>query len=85
MTRRVLVTGGSRGIGKAMAIALAKSGLDVAINYLHNHDSARKTLELIHDLGGKASLLPFDVSDRKSSGAAIIADMEQHGVFWGVV
>lgn len=57
-----LVTGASRGIGRAIAIQLAKDGYHVIINYKSNHEAARETLRLITEAGGTAELLPFDVS-----------------------
>ena len=57
-----LVTGGSRGIGKAIAIKLAKAGFHVIINYRQQHDEAQNTLNYIIEEGGTAELLAFDVS-----------------------
>ena len=64
MSKRVLVSGGSRGIGRAIAMALSDQGYEVAINYLRNHDAATETLGTIEATGGSAYLLPFDVADR---------------------
>ncbi len=64
MTRRVLVTGGSRGIGRAIAIQLAKSGLEVCLNYRSNDQAAAETLSAIQEEGGKATSLRFDIADR---------------------
>ncbi len=58
-----LVTGGSRGIGKAIALKLAADGFHVIINYRSNHTEAEITLNQIIEDGGSAELLPFDVSD----------------------
>lgn len=85
MKKRVLVAGASRGIGRAISIALASQGFSISINYLGNHEAARKTLDLITSNGGSASLLPFDVSDRDSARELIENDMESHGPYWGVV
>jgi 3-oxoacyl-[acyl-carrier protein] reductase len=85
MKRGVLVSGGSRGIGRAIAIALAARGFEVGINYLHNHEAAGDTLAAIHAAGGSAYLLPFDVADREATRAAITRDMEARGPYWGVV
>lgn len=57
-----LVTGGSRGIGRAICVQLAKDGYSVIVNYKSNHAAAEETLRLIHEVGGTAELLPFDVS-----------------------
>jgi 3-oxoacyl-[acyl-carrier protein] reductase len=63
-TRRyALITGGSRGIGKAAVIQLARDGFYVLINYHSNHKEAGLTLEEIQSLGGEGELLPFDVSN----------------------
>lgn len=85
MNKRVLVTGASRGIGRAISLVLAAQGFEVAINYLRQHDSARATLETIQAAGGKAALLPFDVANREQAREVISGDMEKHGVYWGVV
>ncbi len=57
-----IVTGGSRGIGRAISIRLAEEGATVIINYLTHQDSARETLREIEASGGKAEVLRFDVS-----------------------
>jgi 3-oxoacyl-[acyl-carrier protein] reductase len=85
MTRRVLVTGASRGIGAAIARELARAGHSIAINYRSGESAAEAVRAEIEDGGGHATLLPFDVSDRASAEAALLADIEQHGAFWGVV
>ncbi len=66
-----LVTGASRGIGKAIAIQLAKDGYYVLINYRSNHNEANDTLQTIESAGGKAELLAFDVSDKNAIKEAI--------------
>jgi 3-oxoacyl-[acyl-carrier protein] reductase len=58
-----LVTGGSRGIGRAICIKLAEIGYSVLINYQSNATAAEETKNLIENAGGQAELLPFDVSD----------------------
>lgn len=85
MTTRVLVTGSSRGIGRAIALALAAQGHEIGINYLHNHAAAQDTLCAIHADGGSAYLIPFDVSDRDAAQAAILRDVADRGIYWGVV
>ncbi len=68
-----LVTGGSRGIGKAVAMRLAADGMPVVINYKRNTAAAEETKQAIETAGGRCELLPFDTSDPK----AIEAAMEQ--------
>ncbi len=63
--KNALVTGGSRGIGKAIALKLAADGHYVLINYRSKHEEAQKVLEEIRKNGGEGELLPFDVSDSK--------------------
>ena len=66
-----LVTGGSRGIGRAVAVKLAKMGYRVIINYMSNDVEAEKTLAMIREAGSDGELLKFDVSDATASQAAI--------------
>jgi 3-oxoacyl-[acyl-carrier protein] reductase len=58
-----LVTGGSRGIGRAIALELARQGADVAINYAHNAEAATQVLSTITAMGRRAVALPADVGD----------------------
>lgn len=58
-----LVTGGSRGIGKAVSVALARDGYYVLINYKSNETEAQNTLSRIKEVGGDGELMPFDVSN----------------------
>ena len=66
-----LVTGGSRGIGRAVAIKLAGQGWPVLINYRSNQEAAQATLDEIVAAGGQGELLPFDVSDPQATDAAM--------------
>lgn len=62
MSKIALISGGSRGIGKAIAIQLASEGMHVIINYLKNEKAASETLNTIQENGGSAELLQFDAS-----------------------
>jgi 3-oxoacyl-[acyl-carrier protein] reductase len=73
-----LVTGGSRGIGRAISITLAKEGYAVIVNYHTNEQAALEVKQIIEADGGHAELLPFDVSDEKSVDAAILSWQESH-------
>jgi NAD(P)-dependent dehydrogenase (short-subunit alcohol dehydrogenase family) len=66
-----LVTGGSRGIGRAASEALAKQGAHVVINYVSNESAARETAQAIEQAGGKAELLQFDVANGEAAEKAI--------------
>ena len=83
--RRVLVTGGSRGIGRAIALRLARDGFDLAVNYLRSKDAAEELAAEVTTLGRRVSLLPFDVADREACSEAIGADVKELGAYWGAV
>ena len=83
--RRVLVTGSSKGIGKTVAITLAKSGFDIAVHYRSDEAQALDTVKQIAALGVETSLLQFDISDREATRTIIEQDMQTHGVYYGVI
>ncbi len=66
-----LVTGGSRGIGRAISIKLAEQGYNILINYKSNEAEAQRTAALVHEKGVAAELLPFDVADKAATDAAL--------------
>jgi 3-oxoacyl-[acyl-carrier protein] reductase len=66
-----LVTGGSKGIGRAICVEMAKSGYQVVINYLSDTDGARETLARIAQVGGNGLCAQFDVSDYAASQTAL--------------
>ncbi len=66
-----LVTGGSRGIGRAVSLRLAQAGYTVIINYQSNEQAAQETLQAIQSQGGQAELLRFDVSNPESVQSAL--------------
>lgn len=74
-----LVTGGSRGIGRAVALELARRGAHVAINYRSGEDAARSCLEEIVKDGGTGELLPFDVGDVDAPAEHIPAYAKEKG------
>ena len=73
-----LITGASRGLGKAIAIRLAKDGFAVVINYQSNREAAEDTLKQVQEAGGTGELLPFDVSDPKAIEAALESWQNAH-------
>lgn len=66
-----LVTGGSRGLGRAVCLRLSRQGIPVLINYQSNREAAEETLHLIEARGGRGELLPFDVTDARSAEEAL--------------
>jgi len=74
-----LITGASRGIGRAIAMALARRGLHVIINFLNRVDCAEETLKLVTEQGGTGELLLFDVADYLACENAVQQCMEAHG------
>ncbi|HYX83906.1 MAG TPA: SDR family oxidoreductase [Gaiellales bacterium] len=76
---RSLVTGGDSGIGRAVAIAFAKEGADVAIAYLSEHDDARRTAELVEAEGRRAATIPGDLSQEDACAAAVEHSIEALG------
>ncbi|MGL4219278.1 MAG: 3-ketoacyl-ACP reductase FabG2 [Shewanella sp.] len=85
MNNRVLVTGSSRGIGKAIALKLAAAGYDIALHYHSNQAAADASAAELRAFGVNVSLLKFDVADRVAVKAALEADIEANGAYYGVV
>jgi len=83
--RSVLVTGSSRGIGKAIALRLARDGYRVVVHCRSRRDEADAVAAAIAADGGEARVLQFDIGDREATAAALAADIEAHGCYYGVV
>src|SRR3954470_16127043 len=77
--RVALVTGGGRGIGKAIALGLAEDGADVAVNYRRDEDSARETVADIEALGRRAAAYPASVDDHAQCEAMVAAAIGDFG------
>jgi 3-oxoacyl-[acyl-carrier protein] reductase len=82
---RILVTGASRGIGKAIALELAQAGFAMAVHYVRDRQGAEDTAAAISVAGAPAVVLQFDVSDRSQSKQVIDDDIRRHGAYYGVV
>ena len=85
--KRVLVTGSSRGIGRAVALRLAKDGFAVVTHAVRNVDAAQAAAGECAALSGQPEqkALAFDLADRAAVAAALEADMAANGVYFGVV
>jgi len=83
--RSVLVTGSSRGIGKAIALKLAKDGFDIVVHCHQNLGSAKKVRKEIETMGRYARVLQFDISDREACREQLESDIDKHGVYYGII
>jgi 3-oxoacyl-[acyl-carrier protein] reductase len=84
-SKTVLVTGASRGIGRAIALRLAQDGFDVVVHCRSQRAQAETVAESITVLGRQARLLMFDVADREATKLALETDIAANGVYYGVV
>ena len=85
MARRILVTGGSRGIGRAIAAQTARAGFAVTLTYRSRADAAAEVVEKITVEGGLASCIELDVADREAARAVLETTIAEDGPFYGVV
>lgn len=83
--KSVLVTGSSRGIGKAIAQRLARDGYTVVVHCRSRREEADAVAAGIQADGGQARVLQFDIAERDGASAALLADIEAHGCYYGVV
>jgi 3-oxoacyl-[acyl-carrier protein] reductase len=85
MRKSVLVTGSSRGIGKAIALRLARDDYDIVLHCRSRREEADSVARSVVALGRQARVLQFDVGERQATAAALKTDIEQHGCYYGVV
>lgn len=85
MNETILITGSNRGIGKAVALALAADGYDIVVHCRSRREEAEAVADSIRGLGSQARVLQFDVADRAACREILSADVEAHGAYYGVV
>lgn len=85
MGRRVLVTGGSRGIGRAIALCAARDGFEVTLSYRTRSEDAAEVVREVEAEGGCASCVQLDVANREATCTAIEEMLAKSGPFYGVV
>lgn len=85
MEKQVLITGSSRGIGKASALYLAKNGYNIVLHCNKNKEKAIEVQKEIETYGVNARILQFNVKDRKECKKILTEDIEKNGMYYGVV
>ncbi len=85
MNKTILVTGSSRGIGKAIALELATAGYDLVLHCRSRRDEAELVRQAAEEKGVQVRILQFDLADRNGAQQQLLADIEAHGAYYGVV
>lgn len=83
--KKVLVTGSSGGIGRAIALAAAQAGYEIVAHYNNGKEKAESLKNEIEAAGGKCSLIQFNISDREDCKNKLEKWLEENGAFWGII
>lgn len=81
----IFISGSSRGIGRATALQLAREGYDIVLHGRAPSEALSQTLEDVKALGVNVRALTFDVTDREETQQKLLADIEENGMYWGIV
>ncbi|WP_148253022.1 3-oxoacyl-ACP reductase FabG [Aidingimonas lacisalsi] len=85
MTHTILVTGSSRGIGRSIALRLARDGFDIVLHCRRHREAAETVATEIRQLGREVRILCFDVTDRDAARRQLENDIAEHGAYYGIV
>ncbi|RLA05322.1 MAG: 3-oxoacyl-ACP reductase FabG [Gammaproteobacteria bacterium] len=85
MDKTIFITGSNRGIGKAIALRLAREGYDIVLHCRSGLDQARAVRDEIQAMGRDVRILQFDIGDRAVVEKTLLDDIEEHGTYYGVV
>lgn len=85
MSRSILVTGASKGIGRAIALRLTRDGFTMVVHYRGDHEGAEQTLNSVRERGASGRMIQFDLEDREQCRTRLEADIAEHGAYYGVV
>lgn len=83
--KSVFISGSSRGIGRAVAIRLAKEGYTIILHGRTPSEALTQTQKELQSCGTNVRVLTFDISDRLATTKALLSDIEENGMYWGVV
>jgi len=83
--KTIFITGSNRGIGKAIALRLAREGYDIVLHCRSGLDQARAVRDEIQAMGRDVRILQFDIGDRAVVEKTLLDDIEEHGTYYGVV